>query len=168
MRIVESCITVNFNNLNHHSEQPFCHCRFLGNKVSLNHLHPVFQVVCCVLASQPSFASTTLKKPSGWRAWYLREGLSPAGTTTDYVQVLCHHARSYNSIHCIVVQYFHFKSAVVVLNVTPGFYFSKNIKHNIIKTVFLFILEVQLSKRTRLLKPADVREGTVIYVTGDC
>lgn len=35
----------------------------------------------------------------------------------------------------------------------------QNIKHNIKKTVFLFIFEVQLSKRTRLLKLADVRGG---------
>lgn len=48
---------------------------------------PVFQVACCVLASQPSSASTTLKRPSEWRAWYLREWSSPPGITTDYIQV---------------------------------------------------------------------------------
>lgn len=48
---------------------------------------PVFQVACCVLASQPSSALTTLKRPSEWRAWYLREWSSPPGITTDYIQV---------------------------------------------------------------------------------
>lgn len=48
----------------------------------------LFQAACCVLANQPSFASTTLRKPSGWRVWCPKEEVSLLGTT-DSVQVLC-------------------------------------------------------------------------------
>lgn len=72
-------------------------CNFLSvlwNQINPNDVCAVFQAVCCVSASRPSSASTTLKKPLGWRAWCPREEVSPPGTT-DYVQVLYHHAPSY-------------------------------------------------------------------------
>lgn len=80
----------------------------------------VLQAACCVLASQPTSASTTLKKPSGWRAWCRREGVSPPGTT-DYVQVrvIMYAYVSLHSLLCCI-------SSGVTWNIMSGFSFLCN------------------------------------------
>lgn len=104
---------------------------------------PVFQVACCALASQPSSASTTQKRPSGWRAWYLREWSSPQGITTDSVQVC--------------------RCTALVIDVSSIVYLTGQMScSHIIKTLFfLWKFIVQLLKSNRLLQKPTYAGGEV-------
>lgn len=102
---------------------------------------PVFQVACCVLASQPSSASTTLKRPSEWRAWYLREWSSPPGITTDYIQVC----------RCMVLVIY--ASSIVW---PTGQMSCSHINKRVFFVFFPLEIHIQLQKSNRLLpKPTD-------------